>query len=76
MYARLSVLGAGEPDLVLLERADPVLRRQVFERGRPLLVRDAERVNDFRVRSWMEYLDLAPIRERILAARRGHLGHR
>ncbi len=76
LYARLALLGAGEPDLVLLDRADPVLRRQVYETGRPLYVRDADRDVDFRVRSWMEYLDLAPIRARIIAARRAAVGHR
>lgn len=76
LFGRLSALGAGEPDLVLLNDADPVLRRQVIERGRPLLVIDEDHAREFRVRSWMEYLDLAPIRERIQAARRVAVGDR
>ncbi len=69
MYSRLAALGIGEVDLTLLDRADPVLRRQVFEHGRPLLVRDPARAIEFRVRSWAEYLDLAPYRDRVLAAK-------
>ncbi len=65
---------AVERSLVRLFEADPVLRRQVLERGRPIYVRDARRLTEFRVRSWMEYLDLQPYRERTIRGLAAHLG--
>jgi predicted nucleotidyltransferase len=74
IYAELAALGIGEIDVVVLDHADPVLRRQVFEKGRPLWIGDRWRVIGFRVLSWMEYLDLEPYRQRVLKAKAGASG--
>ncbi len=74
----LGAVAARDVHLVDLERADPGLRRAVFEGGVVLLDRDPRRLRDLRATTGIEYLDWEYARrvadaahERRLAATRG-----
>lgn len=69
----LTVLLKKEVDLVVLNKANPILRHQVLH-GNLLVNNDPDRVNRFFVRTVMEYTDLkrirAPIEKNLLKGRR------
>jgi len=51
-----------EVDLVILNKADPILKRQIFEKGIPLLNQDPKALGEFYIYSFTEYDDLKRIR--------------
>jgi predicted nucleotidyltransferase len=78
LVGRLSVAAGRDVQLILLERAEPVLGRQAFLRSRTLFDRDPSRTADVLERILIEYFDgeyhrrmRAEALERRRAARRG-----
>lgn len=56
----LSRMLEGEVDVVILNKADPFLKFQVFQKGIPLLIRDAKRAENYKWQSIREYWDWQP----------------
>jgi predicted nucleotidyltransferase len=57
LVARLSAAAGRDVQLVVLDRADPVLGRQAFSNGRTLFERDSARKADVLERILTEYFD-------------------
>lgn len=69
----IDALGTDEVDLVLLDRAPPLLRHRVLKDGVLLVDRDPRARVRFETRALLDYLDTAPLREILAAGRRGRL---
>jgi predicted nucleotidyltransferase len=63
--AAAQALGTDEVDVILLNRAPPLLRHRAIRDGRRLLVRDADERVRLETRAILEYLDTAPLREEL-----------
>lgn len=76
LVARLEAAASRPVDVVLLDEAGPALAYRVFRDGRPLAVRDPQRLATRKAEAILEYLDFQPF-EKIFsrgvleAARRG-----
>jgi len=70
---KLSVILQGEIDIVVFNKANPILKHQVLQSGKLLFCRDHDVLNKCWVKSLMEYADLkkvrAPIEKSILKGR-------
>lgn len=71
--AAAAALGTGEVDLVLLNDAEPLLRRPAASDGRRMLDRDRRTRVRLETEALLEYLDTAPLRATLADGRRRRL---
>ena len=55
-----------EVDLIIFNKANPILKHQIFKKGTRLLVNNRRFLNDFFTKSLMEYDDIQRIRAKIV----------
>lgn len=65
--------GLGGPvEIVFLNEAGPVLRRQILSTGKPVYVRDRKALVRFKARTWIDYMDWQPYQARLDRAVRSY----